>query len=301
MRPCKHGRVPAPLLSDHDLAGVVAAVEAEQRDVDLRGARLHDHGWENIVLETADGWILRFPRNESVAFEREIAVLRRLSGRLPVPSPQIAWIGHHTRFAAYRALTGATYSEAEYGGASERDRDLMTGSWAEFLAGMHVSLDPAEILELDVPSNALDQALMVAQVREGLGWLPSELRPTAAALADELAAASTVADAEVLLHNDFHEGNLVLDRPLGRIAGIWDFSCVQTGGASFDFRYLDGTSKDLLARVAGHYTTITGRHVDQRAAAVANRVENLADAIQTDDRGLLATAVMRWARVDAGL
>lgn len=145
----------APVVTAHDLQSLVATVEAELRDVDLRGVRVHDQGWENVVLETADGWILRFPRNEGVAFEREVALLRRLDGRLPVPSPRVEWVGQRTRFAAYRTLTGAEYSEADYMAASARDRDRMAGSWAEVLAAMHVALSAAEVDELGVPSNRL--------------------------------------------------------------------------------------------------------------------------------------------------
>ncbi len=75
---------------------------------------------------------------------------------------------------------------------------------------------------------------------------------------------------------------------------------MQTGSVSFDLRYLDGTSRDLNRRVARHYTSITGRRVDLRAAVVANRVENVADAIETGRRDLLDAALARWAKVDAG-
>jgi len=143
---------------------------------------------------------------------------------------------------------------------------------------------------------------MISLVRAGLGWLPPEVRRTASLLSNELEAVDVAIRGhdEVVLHNDFHEGNFVLDRPVGRISGIWDFSCVQTGSVSFDLRYLDGTSRDLNRRVARHYISITGRRVDLRAAVVANRVENVADAIETGRRDLLDAALARWAKVDAG-
>src|SRR5665648_1018540 len=86
-----------PLLEATDLAAVREAVAAEGRGMDLAGARLHDEGYENLVLRTVDGWILRFPHRAEPDFVREVAVLRLLVGRLPVPVPEVAWTGSHRR------------------------------------------------------------------------------------------------------------------------------------------------------------------------------------------------------------
>ncbi len=62
---------------------------------------------------------------------------------------------------------------------------------------------------------------MISLVRAGLGWLPPEVRRTASLLSNELEAVDVAIRGhdEVVLHNDFHEGNFVLDRPVGRISG----------------------------------------------------------------------------------
>src|SRR4051812_38340101 len=97
--------------AERSLPDLLALVVAEGRDdVDLAGAVLRT-GWENLVVETRDGWILRFPR-PGVDFERELAILAAVAGRLPVPTPEVVWTGRRTRFAAYRRLTGATFGPA---------------------------------------------------------------------------------------------------------------------------------------------------------------------------------------------
>ena len=78
--------------AEHSLAELLALVAAEDlerradaEDPDLSGAVLRT-GWENLVVETRDGWILRFPR-PGVNFERESAYpgrdRRAAAGRHP--------------------------------------------------------------------------------------------------------------------------------------------------------------------------------------------------------------------------
>jgi aminoglycoside phosphotransferase (APT) family kinase protein len=83
----------------------------------------------------------------------------------------------------------------------------------------------------------------------------------------------------VLLHSDFHLGNLVMTAPLGRLAGVWDFSCVATGHPSLDFRYLT-SHRELAARVASAYAARTGREIDLGLAAAALTLEDVSDALE---------------------
>jgi Phosphotransferase enzyme family len=106
--------VTPPVVNGFDAATLLAAVASEGWPVDLSGAVLRSDGWENAVIETADGWILRFPRVADLPFEREVAILDRLAGRLPVPIPAIAFTGTRTRFAAYRKLTGTAFDREAY-------------------------------------------------------------------------------------------------------------------------------------------------------------------------------------------
>jgi aminoglycoside phosphotransferase (APT) family kinase protein len=103
-----------------------------------------------------------------------------------------------------------------------------------------------------------------------------------------------------VLHNDFHTGNMVFSAPAGELTGIWDFTCVQRGEPAYDLRYLDGAPRDVLDRVAGHYERLTGRAVDAAAARVANRMEDVFDAVETGRPALLEAAAARWARTDSG-
>jgi aminoglycoside phosphotransferase (APT) family kinase protein len=276
-----------PLVDSYELESLRAAVIAEDRHVDLSDAVLRS-GWENVVLETAD-WIYRFPRSDDIAFDRELEILAHLDGRLPAATPSVAWIGRRTRFAVYRKLTGHVFDPAAYYDASANDRDALACSLAEFLVAMHDVFDPPEIERLGIPA--------IGGVHDSvrLDGLPAHLRaPAAAVLTEHQRRWTSVPGPDVVLHNDFHLQNMVLAGPLGPVAGVWDFSCVAVGRATFDLRYFEADSIDLLIRIASRYEGLSGRSVDIDASISANRKEIIGDAIETADLSELTKAVERW-------
>jgi aminoglycoside phosphotransferase (APT) family kinase protein len=285
---------PPPVAAGLDLASLVAAVAVEGRGVDLVDAELRS-GWENVVVETRDGWILRFPRDEDHAFERELAILERVHGRLPVQTPEVEWTGRHTRFAAYRKLDGAEFDAAAYAAASDARRDRTARSLAEFLVAVHGLFTLADVEELQLPGTNHQPCL--DQVCTRIDQVPATSRAAVDALVEEFTQTwvdGVVAGPEVVLHNDFHTSNLVLDEPVGVVTGVWDFSCVQVGVPTFDLRYFEDGPPDLLHRLAGHYQELTGRTVDVTAAVVANRMEAVSDALTTGQADSIAALTQRW-------
>lgn len=281
---------PTPVVRAHDPATLRAAVAAEDRQADLSDAVVRS-GWENVVLETPE-WIYRFPRDDGVDFRRELAILTRLDGRLPAAIPRIEWVGERTRFAAYRKLVGSTFDDSAYAAAPARDRDALADSLAAFLAAMHDAMSPEEIERLRIPR--LDRAATALPD-------PDRLPPAARDGIDALLADhesrwrdQRVPGPDVLLHNDFHFGNIVLAGPVGAVTGVWDFSCVAIGRPTFDLRYFEGDSLDVLERIAARYERATGRAIDIGAAMTANRVELVTDTIDTGDTAELIEAKARW-------
>lgn len=276
-----------PLVDSYDLESLCAAVIAEDRSADLSDAVLRS-GWENFVVETG-GWIYRFPRSDDVAFDREMAILARVDGRLPAATPSVEWTGERTRFAAYRKLVGDAFDPGAYSGASKGERHAFANSLAEFLVAMHDFFDTTEIERLGIPA-----------VGDGsdpvhLDGLPAHLRvPAAAVLTEHQRRWAGVPGPDVVLHNDFHLHNMVLAGPLGPVVGVWDFSCVAVGRPTFDLRYFEGDSIDLLTRIASCYERISDRPIDIDAAITANRKEIIGDAIETGDMSDLIRAAKWW-------
>lgn len=294
--------MPAAIAPAFDLETLVQAAAAEPvQPWDLSRVKLHDDGWENAVLETGDGWILRFPRDEDLDFEQEVAILTHVEGRLLVRTPVVEVVGEKTRFAAYRKITGAAFDRSRYAQASEFQRESLAQSLARVLAAMHDSMNEQEQEELGIP--LLDHEPTLELVVKQMRWLPASHWRQAESLIGQFAmlwVGDNVEGPQVLLHNDFHPGNMVFAEPVGELTGIWDFSCVQIGVPTFDFRYFDAAPRDLLERMAGHYQMLTHRPIDVRAAVVANRMEDLFDVLETRRMELFDAATARWAAADAG-
>lgn len=270
--------MPGPALrTDQQRAALIAAVEAED-DLGLELTTTDAEylaGWENAVLSTVDGWILRFPRGTHQEYAREVAVLRRLAGRLPAAIPNIVATGKHRDFAVYRRLDGASLDLAAYHRAEIETRNRVATPIARFLAAMHDALTLDEIAELAVPTfGAGGQPLVLpAELNADHGGRLAEMQ-------DQQRRLSQRSHDTVLLHDDLHPGNFVLDAPLGRLSGVWDFSCVSIGDPSQDFRYLVGDSMDLAERVASAYAARTGREIDLGLALVSARLEDISDALE---------------------
>lgn len=273
--------MPSPLTETRTLTDLANLVRAEGRDVDLDSAELLV-GWENAVIRTGDGWIYRFPRIEPEEYRRELAILARLPGTLPARTPEVAWTGSRTAFAAYRTIVGSQADADALRTAPEEVRRRTARSLAEFLAAMHGRFDATEAAELGIPKQNLRE--MVIEAENALPALPSTARDSLRALIDaflgtELAAPDPL---PVVLHGDYHFGNLVLDHPTGVVSGVWDFSCVELGNPASDLRYLLGGSAQIGELVADCYADLTGRVLDIRGARLVGVLENVTDAVVED-------------------
>ena len=144
---------------------------------------------------------------------------------------------------------------------------------------MHGSLDADDRTELGIGTQ--DPRAVVTELEEILPTLPAQtrdgLRALLAAYQDtELAASES---RPVVLHGDFHFGNLVLDQPTGVVTGVWDFSCVEYGNPASDLRYLLRDRAGLGELIADCYAELSGRVLDVRGARLVGALEDVTDAL----------------------
>ncbi|MGI8869860.1 MAG: phosphotransferase family protein [Mycobacteriales bacterium] len=211
--------------------------------------------------------------------------------RLPVPIPQVEWIGQDPRFAAYRKLQGVAFDPNSYRRASVRDRDELADSLAGFLAAMHTALSPTEIATIGIPGpDRRPVNLSIADV-------PAEAQRAVEKIIHDFEAVwvdDQVEGPQVPVHHDFHCANMVLDAPAGRLVGVWDFSNVQTSNGAFDLCYL--ANLDLVRRVARAYEATTRVGLDVQAAMIAHYFETICDYILRDQQAELPRITRQWTR-----
>lgn len=89
-----------PWRTDRDLTDETARDLIESQFSQLAPIRVTGRvqGWDNEALEIGGEWIFRFPKRADAAqdFERELQLLPRLVGRLPLAIPRYEFFGHAT-------------------------------------------------------------------------------------------------------------------------------------------------------------------------------------------------------------
>jgi len=94
-------------------------------------------GWESVVVRTDDGWIYRFSRLDFESFDREIAVLAAVEGKLGVATPCVERVDAGHRLVAYRTLTGYGLDLVGSLALDKSERHDLVESLATTLAEMH--------------------------------------------------------------------------------------------------------------------------------------------------------------------
>lgn len=238
-----------------------------------------------MVVDAGNGFIYRFPRPH-VNFEREMLLLEHLRGRLTADIPVVSWTGTQRSFAVYPKLTGRHLDGPTYGALTEREKNNLALSIADFLASIHTSVSSEVAVRLGIPRYATfpEHVLLL----QHLSQIAPTLLPKVGLLLGEMETSWTATvrnEPIVLLHNDFHPDNFVTDASASRLHAVWDFSCVAMGFPSTDFRYLSYISEDLLVRVMTNYRTRTGSAVRPRTALLAHSIERITNdlLLNTDD------------------
>ncbi|MBO0879839.1 MAG: phosphotransferase [Mycobacterium sp.] len=263
------------LSEEPSLAELIEAVRAEDRSADLAGA-VRRYGDQNFVLE-ADGWIYRFPRGW-IDFEREMAVLNALEHRLPVATPRVEWVGQHNRFCAYRKITGWPFDPSSYRAAPRQRQQALAASMAEYLIALHGVLTEAEIESIGIPDffTLASRADLI-----DINDVPEPIRAAVDSMLQRARELSGQLDGRMLLDNDFTSDNIVLDAEMGLLAGVWDYSGVSVGPASFDFRALLRDPDPLTQDVVHEYEQRTGREICREAFTIAFRITDLRRHLRT--------------------
>ena len=263
---------------------------------ELRGAEVRElaAGWDNVVHLVDERWAFRFPRRAIAVpgVHREIAVLPRLAGHLPLPIPEPHFIGVATGgypwpwFGA-RFIPGTELADS---GLPDERRVELGASLGRFLRALHdPGLASSVGLSLPVdPNRRADMEFRVPATRRRLDEAATAglCQMTDATERLLMAAAALPAPRAVVLHGDLHARHVVVDAN-GLPTGVIDWGDVCAGDPSVDLSFAYG-SLTGGARVA--FLDAYG-HVDQptevRARIIATSL-GVALLAYAADRGMEA-------------
>lgn len=215
-----------------------------------------------------------FPSAQRPYFNTEKEALRRIEGRLPIPTPRLVDAGERGEwlYLVMTRLFGSSLAKA-WPAVEPRDRLLLMREAGEALAALHATpTDDFTSLARDWPRfiDAQRASCRDRQIAARLG------APWADAI-DGFLARWTPADdgARVLLHTEVMREHLLADRRDGawRLSGIVDFEDVLLGAAEYELActgiFLTCAEPGLLRALLDSYGAQADDEFPQRIMAYA--------------------------------
>jgi aminoglycoside phosphotransferase (APT) family kinase protein len=189
-----------------------------------------EEGWDSLVLDVDDEWIVRVPRRAQVAewMGPEIRLLPELAAMLPVPVPRFEHVVRNgVRAVAYRKLPGDPLDPTDVRTAV----DL-----AGFLSALHrFPLERAAVL--GVPNWLATRTERIDSLRESV--MPRLGTRERAAGETLLEAVLSAEFRPALVHADLGREHVLCAN--GRITGVLDWTDVRIGDPALDLAWLVGT------------------------------------------------------------
>lgn len=242
-------------LQEFTRAEIVEVLENEIPELEIHSLELISTGWDNLVADINGEWIFRFPRTESFisTLEREKKLLARLHECVTLPIPYYEFDGKETLFVGYRKIKGIALEDDIYLTLSENEKNAIAQTMAQFISQMHHAVSAEEALEWGYPEYQLP-----------ISWIETSLLGTLSPEVDCIVQEALKYSKkqqplwQVLIHNDLHGGNLVIDPYSHQINGIFDFSDAVVADYTVEFGKLYNIHPELAVRTSAIYAEMTG-------------------------------------------
>ncbi|MBN1247125.1 MAG: phosphotransferase [Anaerolineae bacterium] len=214
-------------------------------DLDVRTASLNRQGQNADVLIVNQTLIFRFPRYEGgvAQLQMEVAILRGLAGRLPLPVPEPQYVHLSDQppgdaFVAYHMLPGQPLWPHVVDDIADPARvAALAEQLGVFLKALH-TVPYAEVMNCPLANADTHQSFRTfyRRVRQELfEWMRPRARERVERLfTSYLADASHFAFEPVLRHGDFGGSNILHDPRTLTLTGIIDFGSAAVGDPAYD-------------------------------------------------------------------
>lgn len=231
--------------------------------IDIHSARLHNHDGEfNDILLVNEDLVFRFPRYQEniIGFLREIQLLAKLQGCLPLPVPTPIYMSGDTAelgkvFMGYRLIPGQPlYLDIVKNIADETIIHELAKQLADFLSMLH-HLAPSR-LGLDLPLQDMPDWVRTfyIEVREHLfpGMRPDARQVLTEHFDDYFNTPALQLYQPTIIHGDFGGSNILFEN--NQISGILDFSSVCFSDPALDIASLSTYGEAFFSHFCHFYT-----------------------------------------------
>ena len=238
-------------------------IERAFPELPVRGIAFLGWGIDSDAYLVNDAWVFRFPNRLEVAraLSREIAMLPKLAGRLPIAIPRFDFIGRQTGnrllFAGYRLIRGEPLTVECFDSLTLADQERVLATLAAFLQAVHrFQITEAAAIGLEEISTRewVEECLVSGKARVLPLLAPRDREALVNLFADFLADTRNFANTPHLLYADFAPQHILYDADARDIAGIIDWGDLEIGDPDFDLLYLrQDYGEEFVRRLLGHF------------------------------------------------
>lgn len=209
---------------------LLAPIRKRHPELPAGPGRVIEDGWDFLVVDLDDEWILRVPRRPSVRnrLQAEMGFLPLLAERLPVRVPVPELTDEDRSYVGYRKIHGRGLHEIELPSFQLENVGRQLG---EILSVLH-GLPSAELSDLGMPFNA-SQDHVDGMLTEVLPLLAPEQRGRA----ERFLRHPLIAGNATPTHADLGPDHILIDEE-GKVAGLIDWGDSQIGDPALDFCWL---------------------------------------------------------------
>lgn len=283
----------------HDkLAAYKLRLKADFPELNVEQIRLIGSGWHHDAIEVNDTLVFRIPRGVhdiTSSVDTEVAILKKLEGKLAVDIPEPLYIAPNNEYFGYTKVGGILLKDL-IKELDDNEFQNVKEDWVKLASSIHrlVSVEAAKKIGLpgfiEPGPSAAERIFDI----EGIGQDVLDFATKTIKKSKEL---DLNAINYMTIHNDLQFHNILASKDSKRITGLIDWTDARIGPVAREFAIGEWMKPGLLEEVATLYEQITGIYVNVEEARMWRSLEELGDYVETLEAGDFDDAKEAFERI----
>lgn len=256
-------------------------------------------GDEHKVIEINETWIFRLAKSLDVCkhMSVEVQLLKALEDKIALSIPKVIYYSKDDYIFGYKKIPGVPLSREIYMQLTPVEKKQFTDDFAQFLCELHTSipLDVARniaVLFTTIRLTDADWPLKPAELQQKISLkIEPSLQATFNTFIKEYQRIVQSSQPVMVVHNDLHNDNILINPKTKRLSGIIDFTSTAIDTAYHDFRYLHLIDLELVAHTVEAYNQIVPDQLIVRDAYIycmATEFSRLSEALENNAMAKIA-------------
>lgn len=244
-------------------------------------------GDEHTIFEVNDTWIFRCAKSTDIQKHMavEVKLLKELENKLTVAIPTIAYYFPEKYCFGYKKIEGMPLSSTLYAGFGRAQKNKFADDLAQFLWQLQSSIPLKQAQEIGLTH--ADWPLKPDELKKRLYFIAdTSLKEIFTDFINEYEQLGVNQSRIVVIHNDLHTNNILIDPKTKRLSGIIDFTSAAIDTVYHEFRYLHLIDMNLVALAVNAYAQKSGQTLKSRDAYIycmATEFSRLAESLERNE------------------